>query len=327
MTEDNYVNAVWKNLGNGCIYVKNDLHKSDIQNILKESSLSKVLLSSQTSSRTFEVLNEHLFSSRPDVWFQPTALTDFKFLKLMTNIESLHIDNFQIKSFEGIDNLINLKRLILYDTKSKSISLKPISNLTELTYLYISGHKKDIESISGLNKINDLTLRSITVENLNILRNFEQLEKLHVLLGGTKNYEAIIDLPKLRHFELWHVQKLADIEFISNLKRLEYLQISSLRNIVSLPKFTHNLHLVKLVLENLKGLDDISTLRNLKNLEEFWFIGANNLTPEQFKVVQQCPKLKMASVGFGSEKKNNELQEFFETIGVKSYDYKKSIFQ
>src|SRR5687767_4434848 len=104
MQHNNYKSTAWINLGKGCINVKTELDKSDIQQILKESNLSQVCLVSKLSSKTFELLNEYLFSERPDVWLRPTAFNDFEFLKSITNLEALHIDNFGIRRFDGIEN-------------------------------------------------------------------------------------------------------------------------------------------------------------------------------------------------------------------------------
>lgn len=328
MFQNIFKNDKWVNAGNGCINIQRDLDKRSIRQILKEDNLFQVQFHSKPSIKTLDLLNEYLFYKRPDVYLRLTnysePLTDLSFLNSMKNLENLYLDIYDIKNFNLIGELKNLKGLILSDTKSKNISLEPISNLDELNYLSISGLKKDIDSLSNLEKVNELALRSLTLDNLNFLVKYNELEKISVALGGTHNYEALINVPKLKYLELWQVRKLKEINFISDLQELEHLNLSSLRNIVELPTFTNNKKLKKLIFETLKGLKEISSLKNLTNLEEFLFVAARNLSPEQFSVLKDCENLKMASVGFGSDKKNNEFEKMMASFGVNKYDWRKS---
>lgn len=314
MLQDIFKTDKWVNAGNGCINIQRDLDKKSIRQILKEKNLFQVQFHNRPSPKTWELLNEYLFSKRPDVYLRITRyddpLTDLDFLLTMNNLEHLYLDLFDLNDLSKIGDLKNLKGLILSETKSKSYSLKPISKLDKLTYLQVSGLKKDIESLSQLKNITELTLRSLTLDNLDFLSAYEKLEKLHVILGGTKNYNALKSLPNLKYLELWQVRQLSDIEFISDLTSLEFLQLSSLRNITRLPDFTNTNKLRKLIFETLKGLEDISALGKIDLLEEILFVAANNLTPEQFKVLRNCKNLRMATVGFGSDKKIGNLKNF-----------------
>ena len=328
MLQDIFKTDKWINAGNGCINIQRDLDEKSIRQILKEKNLFQVQFYNRPSPKTWDLLNQYLLSERPDVYLRLTRyeepLTDLDFLLKMNNLEHLYLDLFDLNDLSKIGGLKNLKGLILSETKSKSYSLKPISRLEKLNYLQVSGLNKEIESLSQLRNINELTLRSLTLDNLDFLSTYENLEKLHVILGGTKNYNALINLPNLKYLELWQVRQLSDIEFISELKNLEFLQLSSLRNIARLPDFTNSHKLRKLIFDTLKGLEDISTIGKIESLEEILFVAANNLTPEQFKVLKNCKNLRMATVGFGSDRKNKEFEQFRDSLGVDKYDWKKS---
>lgn len=328
MLKDNLKTNKWVNAGNGCINIIRDLDKKSIRQILKEENLFQVQFYNRPNPRTWDLLNQYLFSERPDVYLKlikyEEPLTDLDFLLTMNNLEHLYLDISDLNDLYKIGYLVNLKGLILSETKSKSYSLKPISRLDKLNYLQVTGLIKDIESLSHLRNLTELTLRSLTLDNLDFLSTYENLEKLHVILGGTKNFDALRGLPNLKYLELYQIRQLSDIEFISDLKNLEFLQLSSLRNISRLPDFTNSHNLRKLVLVTLKGLEDISSLGKIDLLEEFLFVAANNLTPEQFKVLQNCKNLRMATVGFGSHRKNKEFEQFCDSIGVNKFDWGKT---
>lgn len=320
------------NAGNGCINVNRNLNKRDISKILKESNLFQIQFHNRPNKETWENLNSHLFSKRPDVSLRLTQYDDnplesIEFLKDIDNLKSLYLDFRDLENLETVGELHQLNVLILSETKRKNISLEPISNLKQLEYLHISGYTRDIERISELTELKELVLRSITVEDLDFLKQLSKLSKLRFLLGGTQNFKALIAIPELAYLELWQVRMLEDIEFISQLENLEYLKLDSLRNVKSLPQFEHNSKLSKIIMNTMKGLKNVESLKNLTNLEEFLYTSANNVSPEQLQVLKHCKKLRMALVGFGSDRKNKDFELFLASRNVVKYDWRKSKYQ
>ncbi len=307
----------------GCINVLQELNEPDVSRILRDNKLHTIQFVNKPSDRTWNLLNDSLFSKRPDVWLKLTKysepLTNFDFLLRMNNLRSLSVMLYDLKSIEVFGELSQLEGLILERTASKNVSLSPLLKLSNLAFLWIEGFQKDIEVLSCLTNLQVLELRSITVENLNFLRALDKLERLSVVLGGTKNFAALVDVP-LTHLTLWQVRQLSDIEFISQLRDLEYLQLDSLRNVERLPSFCYNHDkITRLNLNILNGLRDISSLATLTNLEEFLFGSARNFIPSDFIVLRGCKKLRVAKVGFGSSKKNREFEDLMTSMGVKRY--------
>jgi hypothetical protein len=62
-------------------------------------------------------------------------------------------------------------------------------------------------------------------------------------------------------------------------------------------------------LENLKGLDDLSTLKNAPNLREFIYVLAENQEPENILPALENSKLESVFCKFGSDKKNNQFDK------------------
>ena len=323
-----FKNNKWFNAGNGCINVKKHLNKNDISKILNERNLFQIQFDNKPTLKTLMNLNKHLFSKRPDVYLRITNYKDpidnLSFLIEMNHLKYLNLDLYDLADLNDIGKLTQLSGLLLSDTKRKSISLHPISNLSNLKYLQICGLSKDIKTISNLHNLTELVLRSTTLENLDFLKKLQKISKLSFILGGTKDYDVLKKLPHLSSLTLWQVHKLTDIEFISELKNLEYLKLDSLRNVIKLPMFTNNERLYVFTMNMMKGLQNVETIKNLQNLEEFLFTSANNINQSQLEVLKECKRLRMASVGFGSVRKNKEFSLFLNSISVEEFDWNKS---
>ena len=77
---------------------------------------------------------------------------------------------FYVKSFSGMDYLpTDLEYLGIGEAKQKKHSLRFLKRFSSLRELYIDGQTKDIEVISELVTLEDVTLRSISLPDLSIL--------------------------------------------------------------------------------------------------------------------------------------------------------------
>ena len=71
-----------------------------------------------------------------------------------------------------------------------------------------------------------------------------------------------------------------------------------------LPSLEKLKNLRRLCLETMRGLTDLSSLKNASKLEEFIYIAADNQEPENLLPVLENPTIQNFWVGFGSDKKN-----------------------
>ena len=116
-----------------------------------------------------------------------------------------------------------LKSLWLLQTKSKRPSLDPLSRFTQLETIYLEGQQKDIEVLSGLSELRDVTLRSISTPGLEYLKPLHKMWSLDLKLGGIRDLSAIAGMDAIRYFEAWQVRGLSDLDVISALPGLQYL--------------------------------------------------------------------------------------------------------
>lgn len=85
-----------------------------------------------------------------------------------SNLETLFVWQSSIESLEGIESLVNLKRLSLFKNK-KLTSLKGLENLTSLVDLEID-ECKSLHSIEEVNQLKNL--KTIKIENCGAIINF-----------------------------------------------------------------------------------------------------------------------------------------------------------
>ncbi|MEK7706720.1 MAG: hypothetical protein AAB380_01835, partial [Verrucomicrobiota bacterium] len=234
------------------------------------------------------------------------------FLRHYPFLKRLAVDVHGLKSFAGIESIASSAELLsLEATASKKMSLSFLSKFTRLRELYLKGHAKDIEALSGLASLERLTLRSITLPDLSILTSLKTLWWLALKLGGTRNLSLLPEVGGIKYLELWMIRGLTDISMISELHRLQYLYLQDLKHVRTFPSCKGLQRLRTVYMENMKGLKDLSPLVAARHLQNLAVSGANHMEPSDFDVLTGHPSLKGFSAGLGSDKKNKAVSERF----------------
>jgi Leucine-rich repeat (LRR) protein len=166
------------------------------------------------------------------------------------NVIGLDISSSNIKSLEGIENLINLKYLNC--NNNNLTSLEGIENLINLKYLNCNNN--NLTSLEGIENLINLKYLNCNNNNLTSLEGIENLTNLNTLYCI---YNQLISL-----------------EGIENLVNLEILhcnhnQITSLKGIENLTKFIKNnneLHGLCYAFINFNDFDDCDDNFELKFL-------------------------------------------------------------
>ena len=232
----------------------------EIQTLIADKDLKVLQCSGPVKSRTWELLNDQFFPRRPEVelrlWGFPSLVYDLAFTSKMTNIhhfsvdlmnavgveriaemeelESLGVSIFHLEGFGFLNEVtLRLKKLLLGRTKSKKINLLPLGRFDSLEEIYIEGHQKNIEVLSQLENLKDVTLRSISTPDISYLRPLHQMWSLDIKLGGIKDLYAIEEMENIKYFELWQIRGLSDIDVISSLTGLQFLFLQSLRQVIA----------------------------------------------------------------------------------------------
>jgi hypothetical protein len=288
-------------------------------------------------------LNAHFFSLRQDVELRVyghySGECDLRFARHMTNVrrfsadclrsaqnvgfiaelqqlKSLAVGIFDLRDY-GFLNQVSptLKTLELGPTRSSAPSLAPIGRFGSLQKLYIEGHIKDIEVVSRLRLLEDLTLRSVTTPDLSYIAPLANLRSLDIKLGGIRSFAGAEGKASIKYLELWQVRDLRDIEIVSTLLGLQNLFLQSLPHIRVFPSVSDASVLRRVIIESLKGLRDFRSLENAPALEEFALIDGRAQTPEQLLPVLRNANVRAASASFGSSRKNLVFAQMREQYG------------
>ena len=94
-----------------------------------------------------------------------------------------------------------------------------------------------------------------------------------------------------------------------------------------MPDLSKLTRLRRLSLENMKGLRDVSAIRQVPALEEFIHVAAQNIRPEQYRDLLDNPTLRELLIGFGNKHKNQEFERLVMQSRKTKYRHSEFIFQ
>ncbi len=319
--------------------------KQDLKNLADNKNIKTLQTTENISQKTAERLNEYFFKLRPDValrlygFINKERICDLEFCPVMSHVEhffadcmhnatniekiasipnlkSLSIGIYNLDNFDVLANINpNLEFLCLGETKSKKPDLKHLNRFENLKSLIISGHQKNIDVLSSLNKLETLSLRGISTNNLDYLKPLNNLTEINIHLGGIKDFSALKECKTIKNLELFQIRGLSDLSFVSLMESLETLFLQCLKNVQTLPPMEKLTHLNRLVLETMKELRDISSLENVPNLKEFIHISAQNMQPEDYIPLLKNESVSSLCVGFGSDKRNTVFRKLAQEYG------------
>ena len=232
-------------------------------------------------------------------------IRDLAFLRRLPPIERFDLFDFEFDAFDQFEHLPeDLGELRLDQTKSSRLSLRLLRRFRRLHTLVLEGHKKDIDAIADVASLRDLTLRSITLPDLSLLKPLAGLESLDLKLGGTRDLRPVAEIGRLRYLEVWQAKGLADLDPIAAMPYLQRLHLESLVQVRALPSFANLTKLRRVAILSLGNLHDLAPVAAAPALEDLHVGGMSHLQPEALTPFRGHPTLRAAHVGLGSQRKN-----------------------
>jgi hypothetical protein len=326
--------------------IKEPITETEIIDLVSDSNCKRLIASGMLEMKSWSIINEILFSNRKDITLVATVdypgVLDFNFVSLLSNIENFCVRADKSINPELVGTMKNLRSLSLYAIGSvtslefleglnaelleelevgvtkANIDLSVLKRFKNLKKLKLEYHKKNIESLSELENLEELFLYQVPVSNVNFLSNLKKLLSLKVILGKYSDFSGIKGIDSLRYLELYQLRNLTDIEFISELSGLQYVFLGNLPKVDRLPDFSKLNKLRRIYLDNLKSLKDFNMLKTAPNLEEFALVKAFNNEPEDLELLLTLPKLKAVNVAFGYIKKNERFDKMIEGTHLKT---------
>jgi hypothetical protein len=234
------------------------------------------------------------------------SIVDLEFLRFFPTLRRFGADALwdSLTSLDGLRHLPpDLEELGVGATRTK-LDLAILARFPELTWLFLEGQTKHLEVISGLENLDDLTLRSITMPDLSLLMPLRRLRSLDLKLGGSRDLGLLPRVGELRYLELWMIRGLTDVSAAGRIPTLRSLFLQALRQVETLPDFHEATELRRIRLETMKGLRDLSPLATAPALEAVELIDMRHLRPEDLAPLVGLPRLKAVTPGLGSHRKN-----------------------
>lgn len=325
------------------------LTDDDIITLLRDEAMSLLQCRSTVPLETWLLLNEKFFSQRQDVRLRVygfySDICDLSFASLMTNVQQFSADSLhgEVKGINHIAEMPHLHTLrlgilsldnfdVLYEvtdniqnitlglTKSRKPSLSPLSRFKRLKTIYLERQQKGIEVLAELTELEDVTLHSITTNDLDFLTPLKNLWSLDIKLGGARNLSALSNTKNLKYLELRQIQGLQDITIISTLHGLQYFSLQSLPQVNEIPPLEKLHGLKRILLINMKGLTNMKSLKYAPALEEFLQVEANTMQPAYYIPLLENPNLKRAAIGFGSKKKNDQFKQLLQQYNIEFFE-------
>lgn len=316
---------------------------ADFRELANQPRLSVLQCSAPVRDAMWSLINEHFCPVRPDVTLRVyghySSECDLSFARLLPNVRhfaadclrrasrvealaelrnlvSLSLGIFELTDFDVLEQVApELLSLSLGATQSKRPTLALLSRFRSLRELFLDGHSKDIEVLSELRDLEDVTLRSITTPDLRYLGDLPRLWSLDIKLGGIRSFAGVEGKQSIKYLELWQVRDLRQVDVTGTLPSLQNLFLQSLPQVESFPRLSGSKALRRIVVENLKGLHDFAALETAPSLEEFALIAGHQQTPQQLLPVLSNPRVRSVSAGFGSKRKNGEFAQLRERHG------------
>lgn len=196
-----------------------------------------------------------------------TRVSNIASLTELKHLSKLSLGVYELKETEILesDNFKHLIALSIGATKTKSLNLEHLKNLTQLKWLFIEGHTKNIQAISELSHLNYLRLHGITKTSLDFINPLKQLKTLELTLGGRENLDEI----KENNIERLIIGRVRGLNQLNNLKdfsALKYLCISEQKQLEALTLEKSNSTLIALNIHDCKTLSAITGLAHLSAL-------------------------------------------------------------
>jgi hypothetical protein len=250
------------------------------------------------------------------------SITDLDFLQYFPTLLAFQADDLynSLASLDGLNHLpAQLRHLGLGQTRTR-LSLAPLARFTALRRLSLEGHTKDLDVLAQLRTLTSLTLRSVTLPDLSLLRPLTQLRALDLKLGATSNLALLPQIGTLQYLELWRVRGLHELNPVAEIPTLEYLFLQALGQVTTLPSLANCTRLTRVHLESLKRVTNLSPLLTAPALTQLTLFDMPQLRPADVAVLSDHPALRQLSVGLGSRRKNDELARLLPLPPVADHD-------
>ncbi|SDB82352.1 hypothetical protein [Shouchella lonarensis] len=194
-----------------------------------------------------------------EVFVSSDKITDYTPLYELPSLKHLTIDGM-VKIPLALDRLILESLSITWSNKISG--LERMKNLTSLALYKYHPKSRDLEMLSSLSQLKEITITESRIESLSGLQSADHLERL----------------------ELINLRGLTSLSSSGNMsQKLSYIRIEGCKNITDHNYVAHFPHLENLILCNCGRVQSMQFVRNLRKLSRLVFLNTviedGDLTP------------------------------------------------
>lgn len=329
----------------GRIQLKKTWTADDLRNLAAEPELRIVQYSEAEvpGTRMLHLLNEELFAARPDVTLRiygfhlqsadlsvltqlpqverlsvdcSTRAQGWEHLGSLSKLRELELDVFDIGSFDALYGVTSdLMQIRLGKTRSKKPDLSVLRRFGRLEKLAIDGHKKGIESIRELHFLQELHVHGIPLEELGFLGELPKLTSLSIGQGKVESLDWLSGLPGLKKLRIRSAKKLAELNVLADLTKLERFELVDQPLLKTLPDLQNLLALQSVVCNNV-GLEDLDWIVTAPQLKRLAFRDVKTLEPKAFERLIAARRPDKLSVAMAKGGKHKAVQAILEREGL-----------
>jgi hypothetical protein len=213
------------------------------------------------------------------------------FLKFLSNMKSLIIIDFSIKSIEPIHNLSELLKLEISTYSKTPINFKAFPKLVECSFEWIKGSDSLFEVLS----LKKLFINSYDKKSSDVFSKLISLEELSIINSPVENIEGISVLKNLKVLRLGNLKKLTSLQGLHNLHELEELEIQRCKGIFTISEVLQLNKVKRLLLIDLGDIASINGIENLTELQDFLFYESTNIIDGDLLPITKLNSLKKIS--------------------------------
>ena len=258
----------------------------------------------------------------PDVaWLSVDCLMRISNVEQISELNQLRKLSFGVFEFNDSKileklNLRKLENLSLSENRWRNFDLEVLGRCEQLQTVLIEGHSKNIESLSSLPRLWNLTLRAYPRSGgLAFLNSCESLDDLTLILGGRTNIDDFShsNLERLEITWVKGLERLGPLSRFPNLKKLHVADQLKLEEIDVSDSDVRSINI-----HNCKNLIAIKGLSDLRNLKEFR-TSRTKLPLEQLMEHKWPNSLEILALYSSSLKWNDRAHEINASRGYREY--------
>ena len=192
-------------------------------------------------------------------WIQEKFNNDY-----FCEVRSVTIDSRDVTDISMLRNLLGLQEIIIKLVDGQTNDLTPISKITGLQTLAISGASfVDLEPVANLHQLDYLSLGTTEAKSLAPLAKLTKLQVLRISGNQIDTLEPLAGLKLLKTFE-FAGESVQSLQPLANLRNLQYLRVKG-KSIVDLSPLK-NLSGIRYLHVKHTGVTDLTPVKNFGNL-------------------------------------------------------------